>query len=47
MSKSKRQAGQIKRGKDLDNSVRFEARVRDRKKRRKGEKAGRRAARGK
>jgi hypothetical protein len=45
MKKSKQQAGLVKRGKDLDASVRFEARVEKSQKRRKLEKKGRKAAR--
>lgn len=37
--------GAVKRGKDLDIGVRFEARLKKRAKRRKLEKAGRRASR--
>lgn len=39
--------GGVKRGKDLDNGIRFEARLKKRANRRKAERAGRRAARGK
>ncbi len=45
MKKSRRQAGSLKRGKDLDLSIRFESRTRKRLARRKGEKAGRKASR--
>jgi hypothetical protein len=37
--------GAVKRGKDIDNGIRFEAKLKARLKRRKAEKAGRRAAR--
>lgn len=45
MKKSKRQAGQVKRGRDTDLSIRFESRIAKSQKRRAGEKAGRKAAR--
>lgn len=38
--------GAVKRGKDVDNGVRFESKLKRRAARRKHEKAGRRASRG-
>lgn len=40
-----RDPNQVKRGKDIDNGIRFEAKLKKRIKRRKVEKAGRKAAR--
>jgi hypothetical protein len=37
----------VKRGKDIDNGIRFESKLRKRVNRRKNEKAGRRSSRGK
>jgi hypothetical protein len=45
MAKSKRQAGQVTKGKDRDTSIRFEARVKRSKKRRALQKQGRKASR--
>lgn len=45
MKKSKRQAGLMKKGRDVTLSERFEAKLKKSKARRKQEKAGRRAAR--